>query len=133
MNKFRSLLDNTMAYPAPPTPAAGAIPVPTPITTYLRKYREQGDAQEGRYQEFLAPYAPDSQRTHAQLEARILSMMAEVPKVVLGLVEHAGVMSSITLHQPAQYASHPVDASVWDGAMLAFTSDVLAGNYIEIV
>ena len=122
-----------MAYPAPPTPAAGAISLLTPITTYLQKYREQGDALEGRYQEFLAPYAPDSGRTHTQLEARILSTTAEVPKVFLGLVEHAGVTSSITLHRPTQYASHPVDTSVWDGATLAFAGDVLAGNHIEIV
>ena len=133
MNEFRSLLKNTMAYPAQPMPAAGAIPLPTPITTYLQKYREQGDALEGRYQEFLAPYAQDSGCTHAQLEARILSTTAEVPKVFLGLVEHAGVTSSITLHRPTQYASHPVDTSVWDGAMLAFAGDVLAGNHIEIV
>ena len=122
-----------MAYPAPPTPAAGAIPLPTPITTNLHKYREQSDALEGHYQEFLAPYTPDSGRTHAQLEARILAMTAEVPKVFLGLVEHAGVTSSITLHQPTQYASHPVDTSVWDGATLTFAGDVLAGNHIEIV
>ena len=51
----------------------------------------------------------------------------------LGLVEHAGAMSSITLHRPTQYASHPVDASIWDGATLAFAGDVLAGNHIEIV
>ena len=88
---------------------------------------------EGRYKEFLAPYTPDSGRTHTQLEARILSTTAEVPKVFLGLVEHAGVISSVTLHRPAQYASHPVDASVWDGATLAFAGDVLAGNHIEIV
>ena len=122
-----------MAYPVPPTPAAGAIPLTTPITTYLQKYRGQGDALEGRYQEFLAPYAPDSGRTHAQLEARILSTTAEVPKVFLGLVEHAGATSSVTLHRPTQYASHPVDASIWDGATLAFAGDVLAGNHIEIV
>ena len=122
-----------MAYPAPPTPAAGAIPLPTPITTHLWKYQGQDDALEGRYQEFLAPYAPDSGRTHAQLEVRILSMTAEVPKVFLGLVEHAGVTTSITLHRPTQYASHPVDTSVWDGATLAFAGDVLAGNHIEIV
>ena len=122
-----------MAYPAPPTPAAGAIQLPTPIITYLQKYQGQGDALEGRYQEFLAPYAPDSGRTHAQLEARILSMTAKVPKVFLGLVEHAGVTSSITLHRPTQYASHPVDTSVWDGATLAFAGDVLAGNHIKIV
>ena len=122
-----------MAYPAPPTPGAGAIPLSTPITTYLRKYREQGDTLEGRYQEFLAPYAPDSACTHAQLEARILSTTAEVPKVFMGMVEHAGVISSVTLHRPAQYASHPIDASVWDGATLAFASDVLAGNHIKIV
>ena len=122
-----------MAYPAPPTPAAGAIPITTPILTYLQKYRGQGDALEGRYQRFLAPYAPDSGRTHAQLEARILSTMAEVPKVFLGLVEHAGATSSVTLHRPPQYASHPVDASIWDGATLAFAGDVLAGNHIEIV
>ena len=122
-----------MAYPAPPTPAAGAIPLTTPIITYLQKYRGQGDALEGRYQEFLAPYAPDSGRTHAQLEARILSTTAEVPKVFLGLVEHAGATSSVTLQRPTQYASHPVDASIWDGATLAFAGDVLAGNHIEIV
>ena len=122
-----------MAHPAPPTPAAGAIPLTTPIITYLQKYRGQGDALEGRYQEFLAPYAPDSGRTHAQLEARILSTTAEVPKVFLGLVEHAGATSSVTLHRPTQYASHPVDASIWDGATLAFVGDVLAGNHIEIV
>ena len=122
-----------MAYPVPPTPAAGAIPLPTPITTYLHKYQEQGDALEGRYQEFLAPYAPDSGRTHAQLMARILATMAEVPKVFLGLVEHAGVTLSITLHRPTQYTSHPVDTSVWDGATLALAGDVLAGNHIEIV
>ena len=122
-----------MAYPAPPTPAAGAISLSTPITTYLQKYRGQGDALEGRYQEFLAPYTPDSGRTHAQLEARILSTTAEVPKVFLGLVEHAGATSSITLHRPTQYASHPVNASIWDGATLAFARDVLAGNHIEIV
>ena len=115
-----------MAYPAPPTPATGVIPLPTPIITYLQKYQGQGDALAGRYQEFLALYAPDSSRTHAQLEARILSMTAEVPKVFLGLVEHAGVTSSITLHRPTKYASHPVDTSVWDGAMLAFAGDVLA-------
>ena len=122
-----------MAYPAPPTPAAGAIPLTTPSTTYLQKYRGQGDALEGRYQEFLAPYALDSGRTHAQLEARILSTMAEVPKVFLGLVEHAGATSSVTLHRPTQYASHPVDASILDGTTLAFTGDVSAGNHIEIV
>ena len=60
-------------------------------------------------------------------------MTAEVPKVFLGLVEHAGVTTSITLHRPTQYASHPVDTSVWDGATLAFAGDVLAGNHIEIV
>ena len=60
-------------------------------------------------------------------------MMAEVPKVSLGLVEHAGVTSSITLHRPTQYASHPIDTSVWDGATFAFAGDVLAGNHIEIV
>ena len=122
-----------MACPALPTPAAGAIPLPTPTTTYLHKYREQGDALEGRYQEFLAPYAPDSGRTNAQLMARILATTAEVPKVFLGLVEHAGVTSSITLHRPTQYASQPIDTLVWDGATLAFTGDVLAGNHIEIV
>ena len=122
-----------MAYPVPPMPAAGAIPLSTPITTYLQKYRGQGDALEGQYQEFLAPYAPESGCTHAQLEARILSTMAEVPKVFLGLVEHTEAMSSITLHRPTQYASHPVNASIWDGAMLAFAGDVLAGNHIEIV
>ena len=57
MNEFHSLLEITMAYPAPPTLAAGAITLPTPITTYLQKYQEQGDALEGHYQEFLAPYA----------------------------------------------------------------------------
>ena len=126
-------LEIPMAYPVPPTLAAGAITLHTPITTYLQKYREQGDALEGRYQEFLAPYAPDSGRTHAQLETRILATTAEVPNVFLGLVEHAGVMSSITLHRPTQYASHPVDTSIWDGLTLAFTGDVLAGNHIEIV
>ena len=79
-----------------------------PITTYLQKYRGQGDALEGRYQEFLAPYAPDSGCTHTQLEARILSTMAELPKVFLGLVECAGATSSITLHRSTQYASHPI-------------------------
>ena len=59
--------------------------------------------------------------------------MAEVPKVFLGLVEHAGVTLSITMHRPTQYTCHPVDTSVWDGATLAFTGDVLAGNHIEIV
>ena len=126
-------LEITMAYPVPPTLAAGAIPLHMPITTYLQKYREQGDALEGRYQEFLAPYTPDSGRTHAQLETRILATTAEAPKVFLGLVEHAGVMSSITLHRPTQYASHPVDTSIWDRLTLAFTGDVLAGNPIEIV
>ena len=58
-----------MAHPAPPMLAAGAIPLLTPITTYLQKYREQGDALEGQYQEFLVPYARDSGRTHTQLEA----------------------------------------------------------------
>ena len=101
-----------MAYPAPPTLGAGAIPSSTPITSYLQKYQEKGDALEGRYQEFLAPYAPDSGCTHTQLEARILSTTGEVPKVFLGLVEHAGVILSVTLHRPAQYASHPIDASV---------------------
>ena len=114
-------------------PGAGAIPLSTPITTYLRKYQEQGDALERQYQEFLAPYTPDSGRTHAQLEARILSTTAEVPKVFLGLVECAGVTLSVTLHRPAQYASHPVGASVWDGATLAFAGDVLAENHIEII
>ena len=85
-----------MASPAPPAPAAETITLPTPMTTYLQKYREQGDAFKGRYQEFLAPYAPHSGRTHAQLEARILATTAEVPKVLLGLVEHAGVTSSIS-------------------------------------
>ena len=122
-----------MAYPAPPMLVAGAIPLHTPITTYLQKYREQGDALEGCYQEFLAPYALHSGSTHTQLEARILAMMGEVPKVFLGLVEHAGVMSSITLHRPTQYASHPIDTSIWDGLTLAFTGDVWAGNHIEIV
>ena len=60
-------------------------------------------------------------------------MTAEVPKVFLGLVEHAGVTSSITLHWPTQYASHPIDTSIWDGLTLAFAGDVLAGNHIEIV
>ena len=109
-----------MAHPAPPTPATGAIPLPTPILTYLQKYQGQGNVLAGRYHEFLAPYTPDSGRTHGQLEARILSMTAEVPKVFLGLVGHAGVTSSITLHRPTRYASHPVDTSVWDGATLAF-------------
>ena len=122
-----------MAHPAPPTPAAGAISLPTPIITYLQKYQGQGDVLAGRYHEFLAPYTPDSGRTHAQLEARILSMTAEVPKVFLGLVGHAGVTSFITLHRPTRFASHPVDTSVWDGATLAFAGDVLAGNHIEIV
>ena len=122
-----------MAHPAPSTPATGAIPLPTPILTYLQKYQGQGDVLAGRYHKFLAPYTPDSGRTHAQLEARILSMTAEVPKVFLGLVGHAGVTSSITLHRPTRYASHPVDTSVWDGATLAFAGDVLAGNHIEIV
>ena len=103
-----------MAHPAPPTPATGAIPLPTPILTYLQKYQGQGDVLAGRYHKFLAPYTPDSGRTHAQLEARILSMTAEVPKVFLGLVGHAGVTSSITLHRPTRYASHPVDTSVCD-------------------
>ena len=81
----------------------------------------------------LAPYALDSGQIHAQLEARILAMMAEVPKVFLGLVEHAGVTSSITLHRPTQYTCHPVDTSVWDGVTLAFAGDALAGNHIKIV
>ena len=132
-NEFHSLFADTMAHPAPPTPETGAILLPTPIITYLQKYQGQGDALAGRYQEFLAPYTPDSGRTHAQLEARILSMTAEVPKVFLGLVGHAGVTSSITLHRPTQYASHPIDTSVWDGATLAFMGDVLAGNHIKIV
>ena len=59
--------------------------------------------------------------------------MAEVPKVFLGLVEHAGVTLSITLHRPTQYASHPIDTSIWDGSTLAFAGNVLAGNHIEIV
>ena len=96
-----------MAHPAPPTPATGAIPLPTLILTYLQKYQGQGDVLAGRYHEFLAPYTPDSGRTHAQLETRIVSMTAEVPKVFLGLVGHAGVTSSITLHRPTRYASHP--------------------------
>ena len=122
-----------MASPASPTPAAGAITLTTPITTYLWKYEEQRDALEGRYQEFLAPYTPDSGRTHIQLEARILATTSEVPKVFLGLVEHAGATSSITLHRPTLYASHPVDTVIWDGLTLAFAGDVLAGNHIEIV
>ena len=114
-------------------PAAGATTLTTPITTYLQKYHGQGDVLEGRYQEFLVPYSPHSGQTHAQLEARIIATMLEVPKVFLGLVEHAGVTSSITLHRPTQYASHPVDTSIWDGLTLAFAGDVLAGNHIEIV
>ena len=62
-----------------------------------------------------------------------MATTAEVPKVYLGLVEHAGVTSSITLHRPTQYTSHPVDTSVWDGVTLAFAGDVLAGNHIKIV
>ena len=123
LQKYRS-----MASPVPPMPAAGATTLTTPITTYLQKYHGQGDVLEGRYQEFLAPYSPHSGGTHAQLEARIIATMSEVPKVFLGLVEHAGVTSSITLHRPTQYASHPVDTSIWDGLTLAFAGDVQAGT-----
>ena len=51
----------------------------------------------------------------------------------LGLVEHSEVTSSITLHWPTQYASHPVDTLVWDGSTWAFAGDILAGNHIEII
>ena len=51
----------------------------------------------------------------------------------LGLVEHAGATLFITLHRPTQYASHPVDTSIWDGLTLAFAGNVLAGSHIEIV
>ena len=88
---------------------------------------------EGWYQEFLAPYSLHSGWTHAQLEARILATTSEVPKVFLGLVEHAEVTLSITLHWPTQYSSHPVVTLVWDGSTLAFAGDVLAGNHIEII
>ena len=64
----------------------------------------------------------------------LASLGGSAPGVVDGILSgHAGITSSITLHRPTRYASHPVDTSVWDGATLAFAGDVLAGNHIEIV
>ena len=120
---------------APPPPTGGGTTTTTTTTnptTYLQRYQQQQQQINDQYDNFLAPFAPTSGRSHESLTRRTLSSGHSVPKAYLGLVEFGGTLSSVLIHRLTEFISHPVQVSSWDGMILGFGGDVLPGNHIEL-